>query len=750
MSGWTLGASAEVIVLALIAWVAAAGLGWTHYRRSGGKGLVGWLEGFRFLIVSLLVATFLKPEKVTQIRREEAPEVAVLLDQTGSMQTRDVTEGGKLMRRSEWLGQIQTSNYWETIRPGARVVLEPFGTGGTASSSATLSASATSATSATNATNATNATAEGTDLDAVLRSTLNRHGNLKAVLLLTDGTWNTGPSPVGVAMRYRDEGVPIFALGVGRESPVPDLVLADAQAPSYGLFGEQIAIPFKVVNHLAREVRSAVILEDGKKELARREVTVPAHGELQEAIVWFPRAAGETPLRLRIPVEPDEGLPENNARDFSIQIRVETLKVLVVDSLPRWEYRFLRNALERDPGVEMNSILFHPHIGMGGGRKYLAKFPSTKEQISRYDVIFLGDVGLGEGELTEGDAELMKGLVEQQSSGLVFIPGRRGRQLTLSGTALKDLYPVVMEPGKPDGVILQNEAALQLSTAGRRHWLTRFDSDEKKNEEIWKQLAGFFWSAAVEKSRPGSDVLAVHSALRNNWGRVPMLVTRNAGSGKVLFLGMDSAWRWRLGVEDRYHYRFWSQVVRWMAHPRHLASKQGIRLTYSPEVPRAGDTVHVQVMVMDAAGFPAGEGPVQGRIVSPSGRTERLDFAGVSGGWGVFEGMFVARQGGRHKMEVKAEKQGRQLETEIQVEAPLIEKAGEPVNGAALRELASLSKGLFASYDRLADVVKQLSVLPDPKPMERRLRLWSDPRWGGFLLILLGLYWTGRKVAGMI
>src|SRR6266404_4244002 len=67
--------------------------------------------------------------------------------------------------------------------------------------------------------------------------------------------------------------------------------------------------------------------------------------------------------------------------------------------------------------------------------------------------------------------------------------------------------------------------------------------------------------------------------------------TRAAGSGKVLFMGTDSAWRWRRGVEDKYHYRFWSQVVRWMAHQRHLSEKQGILLTFSLEVPQAGETV---------------------------------------------------------------------------------------------------------------------------------------------------------------
>src|SRR5207253_10059921 len=125
------------------------------------------------------------------------------------------------------------------------------------------------------------------------------------------------------------------------------------------------------------------------------EITIPSLGELQDAILWSPRSVGDVTLALKLPVEPDEGLVENNVQTFRMNVRIDTLKVLVVDSEPRWEYRYLRNALARDPGIEMNCLLYHPAMGPGGGSHYLASFPSTKEMLSRYDVIFLGDVGIG-------------------------------------------------------------------------------------------------------------------------------------------------------------------------------------------------------------------------------------------------------------------------------------------------------------------------------------------------------------------
>jgi uncharacterized membrane protein len=386
----------------------------------------------------------------------------------------------------------------------------------------------------------------------------------------------------------------------------------------------------------------------------------------------------------------------------------------------------------------------------GGGRNYLPAFPGTKELLSKYDVIFLGEVGIGDKELSTNDAELIKGVVEQQGSGLVFIPGRHGREFTFLNSPLKDLVPVVFDTSKPEGVGLQNEGVVTLSTLGRRHLLTRFDADEARNDEIWKQLPGFFWSAAVERSRPGSEVLAVHSSLRNSYGRMPVLVTRNAGNGKVLFMGTDSAWRWRRGVEDKYHYRFWSQVVRWMAHNRHLSEKEGIRLTFSPEAPQIGDTVYLQSTVLDAAGFPLEDGLVTATVAAPSGRTEQIQFAPVEGGWGVFKSSFTIQEGGKYKITVRSEKGARALQTDLPVAETIHERIGQPVNREILNEIAGLTSGLNVGTDGLSDLVKQISVLPEPAPLERRIRLWSSPWWGGLILGLLTTYWIGRKAAGLI
>lgn len=772
MSGWTIVASLPVILLGIAVWGFAVWLSWSHWKRRHFRSAIGLLEGLRIGIVALLVLTLLKPERVRRVERTEKPAVVILHDASASMTTMDTVVSNRAVSRKGWVENALSNRFYAPLEAGSRIEIHAFARpsfrGGLKSVAGGKLEERLGArrmgdtTTAPGNSGEAKSVAEGTDLSLALENVLRQFDDLKGVILLSDGDWNLGESPAGAAARYRDRKVPVFAVAVGQKTPLPDIAIEDVDAPSYGLLGEQISLPVWLRNDFSRGVSTKLQLLDGLESAAdegrlarptvlmEKEVFLPPNGGLLEAIVWEPRKTGERNLRLRLVSEPGELLADNNERSFSIRIRIETIKVLVVDSKPRWEYRYLRNALERDPGVRMHCILFHPGLATGAGRHYLPSFPGSKERIVDYDVIFLGDVGAVPEQLKESDLELIRGLVEQQAGGLVFLPGRGGFQKTLLNGPLADLIPVVLDRQKPEGIALQNESRLALSTTGKRHWLTRFDAESQKNDELWRQLPGFYWSAAVEKSRPGSEVLAVHSAMRNSWGRIPLLVTRFFGNGKVLFMGTDSAWRWRRGVEDKYHYRFWSQIVRWMAHQRHLSKSEGIRLSWTPEAAEVGDSIHLHASVADPSGYPAQSGRVLAYVDSPSGRSEKIEFAPLKGGWGVFAAAFQPQETGKHQITIQAEEHGRRLETALPVTRPLLEKIGQPVNRRALREIASLSQGRLASTEELAAVVNGLQSMPEPALREIRLRLWANPWWGGFLLILLALYWGGRKLVGLV
>jgi hypothetical protein len=731
ISGWQINTAPWVVGVALAFLIAS---GWFFLRSRHREGSDGWmtaLHALRFVIAVLIAFTLLRPERVIATRRTEQPRVLVLWDGSGSMETKDVLTGERqTTSRAGWVREQVDAKFWAPLEKQFNVSIEPFSTPPTDEQAATE-------------------TETGTDLNSPLERALKQHGDLRAVLLLGDGDWNLGKSPITAATALAQRDVPVFTVGVGSETYLPDVELQSVLAPSYGLVNERISVMFTLQNHLPREVKTSVAISGPGGATATKKVTLPPMGQVQEMLVFTPQAEGEGDFQVRVPVETEEVFPENNERSFHLAVRKETLRVLVVDSQPRWEFRYLRNALMRDPGVAVSTLLYHPQIGVGEGTGYLNQFPAKREDLQAYDVIFLGDVGIGGGMLTMENAALIKGLIEQQASGLVLLPGPLGRQKTLADSALADLIPVETDYAKGLGFASGAEARLDLTFRGRDHWLTMLATDPAANQAVWRGLPGFYWYAPVVKAKAGSEVLAVHEAARNQSGRIPLLVTRSSGNGKVLFMGTDSAWRWRKGVEDTYHYRFWGQVVRWMAHQRHLAQDEGIRFFYTPEAPKRGDRMRLNATVLDKLGIPINEGKVTATLTAPSGTTETIELAAENAEWGVHTGQFVPREGGKYAVEVKGESAGRQLKTEFTATVPTLEKVGLPAKLDVLREISALTSGKYAGPADLAQIVSGLSVLPERKPEEQRFRLWCNPWWCAALLGLFTVYWAGRKIVGL-
>jgi len=676
-----------------------------------------------------------QPEWRTIINPTTKPKIAILWDDSRSMKTLDAElpavlvadgETGGIVAREAWVKKALESELWEPLSSG----------GANDVSSQSFASPANKGLTAT-------------DLSTPLSELLERENNLRAVVMLSDGDFNLGAPPVGAAQKYRLRGVPIFTIPVGSEIRLPDLDLLTVTAPTYGIIGENVQIPFSIRSSLDRQVQTIVRLRDESGRERTKNIVLPPNAETYDSILWRLEKEGSSTLTLSIPVEDGELVSANNSHKFTIAGRPEQIRVLVIETLPRWEYRFLRNALSRDPGVELSCLLLRPELGPGAGADYIEKFPETLEELSKFDVVFLGDVGIGPDQLTEEQAEQIRGLVENQASGVIFMPGSQGNQLSLLDSALSDLMPVILDEENPEGFSENLATPLNLTTEGRASLLTMLGDSEEENPEIWRRLPGFFWHAPVVRAKGGTEVLAVHANRRGPYGPIPLLVTKTAGSGKVLFMGIDSAWRWRRGVEDLYHYRFWGQVARWMSYQRNMAAGQRVRMFFTPERPEPGATVTLKANAFDANGAPLKEGAVSVDITSPNGTTRRIELEKNESEWGAYSGRFRIDLPG--EWELRAITEGAPdlpTETTIIAQGVDLEKTGQPARPGMLEEISRVSKGRSIFPDQLPDLIRDIDALPEPKPLENRIPLWSHWATLVVLIFLLGVFWVGRKLNG--
>jgi hypothetical protein len=709
------------------------------WRRSVRPARTGLLEALRFLCATTVVLLLWQPEWRTTIEPNEQPEIAILTDRSGSMTTADAplpqlfSPKPEVVSRSDLANLILESEFWKPLEEDERnrVFLEEFAAPPEGDDPAVLALA-------------------GTDINAALERVLDTHPDLRSMILLTDGDWNTGDPPVAAAQKMRLRGVPLFPIAMGSESRLPDLDLLNVSAPTYGIVGENVQIPFTIESSLPRDVRTLVRLRDNSGVERTKDITIPAQGTYYDSILWRLTKDGTSTLDLSIPFADGELVEKNNKRKFTISGRPESIRVLVIETLPRWEYRFIRNALSRDPGVDVDCLLLHPKLGEGDGPEYIQEFPDKLEDLQKYDVVFIGDVGVGEGQLTEEQANLLKGLVEAQASGIVFIPGPQGNQFSLLKTELGALIPVVLDEKKKEGWGNSAPSPLTLTTEGRSSLLTMLGDTEEDNPNIWRSLPPFYWFAPIKRAKSGAEVLAVHANRRNPpYGRIPLITTSRAGNGKVLFMGIDSAWRWRRGVEDLYHYRFWGQVARWMSYQRNMAAGKRIRLYFNPERPEPGDNVTLNANAFEKGGAPLEDGTVIIDLTAPDGTTRRFELSRSDASWGAFTGRFKITQPGAWKISARTtDSPDSTVETTLLAQGVQLEKTGHPARPDVLAELAKVSRGRLVTPDQLPELLKELQTLPEPRAQIIPLNLWANWKVAAGLIGLLSFFWIGRKLNG--
>jgi len=724
LNSWRIEGETSTWIIAVLCLLVALYLGIQTWIRMNKTRKIALWESFRFLIILLIILTLFNPMRVEELESSEKSQIVCLQDISESMQTKDVMiEDNEPIKRSSWTQQFLRQDWIENLENNASVIIKTF-----SSSSGT----------------------KATDISNAVRNTIDQTESLKAILLLTDGDTNTGPSILSLGGKSRALSIPIYSIVTGSDSSLPDLSLDEVFAPSFVLQEERVTINWQASNRFKSSQETILSLLANGQKVAEKPVSFMGEESIAGNLSWLPDQRGEIELEIILEQVDGETYKDNNVRKIITRVENKTIRALIVDSFPRWEYRFLRNALNRDPGVDLSCILFHPGMNPSIGENYIQEFPKDEASLAPFDVIFLGDVGLDGDELDQKQCELLTDLIQYQASGIIFMPGRRGRQHTLSKTSLNEVLPIIYDTDKPRGLGTQNPASYTLTQRGREHWLTKLRGTGEDNRDFWSKLPGFHWSATVSKTRPGSEVLAVHSNYLTEWGKMPILVIRQAGAGKSLYLGSDSAWRWRRGVEDKYHYRFWSQVVRWMAHNRYLAEKEGIKLIPSPEKPRIGEKVFIRCIVLDQNGFPLEEGTVNGIARHADGNMENLSFRQDPECPGVYLSSLEAIVAGNLEIEATCESAERNIQTILQVEEPNREKLGKPTSPVPLEQLANLTAGLSVNYKDANKLISALSLIPEPKPVIRIHSLRSNLYWGGFLFLLLAIYWTGRKFFGMV
>lgn len=621
-------------------------------------------------------------------------------------------------------------------------------------------------------------------------------GQRCAVVLLTDGRHNSGPSPSAAARQLGATGVPVYAIGMGSETPPPDLAIMSCESPMSVFRDDQFRgrLVFQDrmppgkdytirVGHEGQVLWEQALTTSGAgtrtvefgfpiRDLVEREVEAagdalrnsvsrdrPVIGT-SSARIAAPTADIEAssgdalhvhsvPLALQVRISPVAGeqRQDNNAAPLHLRALSRRNRLLLLDGRPRWETRYLRNLFERDPRWQIRAVLAGtavdtPELPRGKGEN---QFPADRDELMGQDVIVLGDL---DPQVFRGDElQWLKDYVELRGGGLILLDGSRQGLKSLAASSAGELIPVKR---LPDGGHLSGAAMWRLTPAGQTLPAMRLAADHADNAMLWEKLPPPHQTVFAE-AMPGTETLAeIADAGRST----PALVLRRFGAGRILYSACDETWRWRREVADLHHQRFWMQIVPWLMEEPFAVSDAYVSLDVGSVVYEPGGSATIRVRLRGEDGRPIERAAAEAVLWLDGQLLRSVALEADASGGGVFRALTGPLESGQYEVGVRVA--GFPLDqfrprTRFRVESGLSpELVDLACNRELLEEICRLTGGQYLREDQFQRLPEMLHPLAADRIVASDIALWQSYWWFVPILLLLGAEWLIRKRTGFL
>ena len=585
-----------------------------------------------------------------------------------------------------------------------------------------------------------------------------------AVILLSDGADNAGGIDLDTISEIKRQRIPIHTIGFGREKMARDIELTDVQIPVRSLAKSRLEAQVSFHHSGFRGDKARLSVREAGKVIATRDIVLKGEGAAQtEALLLNAGEAGVKNLEFAIDPLPSEENKNNNALTRVLNVDSAKPRILYMEGEPRWDYKFLRRAVEDDKNIDLVSIVRTTQNkiyrqGIANEEELKDGFPTKVEELFAFQGLILGSVEAA--YFTPAQQELIQQFVDRRGGGLLFLGGRTAlADGAYDKPPFSDLLPVHLPnhkntfhrsqaTGDVNRPVIIDPAAPELTSAGRDSLICRIDENPDTNVARWKKLPYLANYQEVGAPKPGALVLA---EMNVSGRKLPLLITQKYGRGRTAVFATGGDWRWQMlqPVEDMSHEMFWRQMLRW------LVSDTPTRVVSS--TPRAvlqdDGRIHFRAEVRDTTYLPTSDAQVQARIVGPDGAAQSVDLHPDPLEQGVYSADWDASRAGSYVTEVTAQRGQQQLGRDVitfRRENGVAENFHLEQNRDLLEKLSSQTGGRYYRPNQVARLGEDISYSEAGISVRETKDLWDMPAVFFFALLLCGAEWLLRRKWGVV
>ena len=610
--------------------------------------------------------------------------------------------------------------------------------------------------------------------------------NTAGILLITDGGHNSGQFPLEDVTALN---VPVYAIGVGSVEPPKDIQIQDVDYTPIAYTNHESIIRVTVVQTgytgkttqlSLREMTRKTLVDTATLTFNQSQNATPASATTKQVVELklTPQVEGNFQYTVELPVLDGELTEANNQKTFSVKVVKAKLNVFYLEGRPRWEYTYLKRALQRDPDIEAtcaillknkskrfpptNSVLsrLDGYYPQATPTSETPRFPETHTQLSKYDVLILGD--LGEEHLTTTQQRAIVDFVEVQGKPVIFLPSRRMLSMNgLRNTELAQLLPI--EIPRNGCRRHDTEFIVQPTLSGMFHpMLQLIDTQQNQTSTLASNNAAAWRNMpALSRSFSGFRLRGGATPLMETGRGEPVLILQRTGLGKSLLIAAEGLWNWDFGVntfkdtsyQDLYS-RFWAQVLRWMATN---TDDEKLHLTTDADSYAIGDTATVTAyLYSEAYRATQTDATVQFEVVPPEGATFQLQIRGITetatDTGNLYSTQFPLLQNGTYRIRATAKTANQTLgedRIDIHVHPQLAELEVPQLNEDLLKKLALETSGAYFAIADAEALPENVAKVQNSVFVDAERELWSHPLILIMVVGLLGTEWFLRKRIGL-
>ena len=600
------------------------------------------------------------------------------------------------------------------------------------------------------------ADANSSRIGSAIEEALTRHAGqpVAGIVLLSDFAWIKGSDPIEVARKAKKQEVPIYCVPFGLPAP-PDLKLKRIIAPEVAFTGDSVPVRVQIDSSGFDGKTAQVKLNLDDEEIDVQRPTLTGRSQFIEFNLKGNTLTSTGTKKLVATIKTDslETTDANNERNHKIRIIDEKINVLYVEGMPRWEFRYLRWVLRRDPRLRVRFLMTQGdnELAYNSTGEHLSSFPTKKEDILKYDLIILGDVRSTYFKTEQLDT--LEKLVKESGGSLLMLAGPMGSPNSYADKKkIADMLPVKIAGGNWRGVSSQTHP--KVTASGLESTVVNLAPDPSKlnqNTRIWSLVRPMGYLPQLDGPKPGATTLLTLTGSENDAVPYPLVAWQRYGIGKTMYVGTADLWRLRREVGDRFHARFWGQAIQFLALSRILGQNKQITLETSRKQYSTGERVDLFANVLTEAFEPVDQGTYS---VNLKQGTETVDVVlnGVPGSKGLYSGSILAEVEGRYVLSAKGPNPSQSNTVEFDVEHVPLEQRETAMMEDVANQVATLSGGLSLPATQLGDLPEFLHTEKETDPLiiVREKALWDIPVIFLLLVVLTGLEWYLRRRENLV